>query len=164
MERVRLADLDNAYGPAAVKRRLTDPLGTTDVALNYYELEPGDAFAFGFHRHAAQEEVFVVESGTVTFETEAGGVEVGAGEAVRFEPGEFQRGVNTGADRVRALAIGAPRERGESTILRDCPTCGDRTPQTIERAEDAEGLVTRCVDCDGLTGRFVHGEVDVGTA
>jgi uncharacterized cupin superfamily protein len=164
MERVRLEAVENAYGPAAVKRRLTGPLGTTAVAINYYELEPGDAFAFGYHRHADQEEVFVVEAGTVTFETESGRVAVEAGEVVRFSPGEFQRGVNRGAERVRALAIGAPREGGESTILRDCATCGERTPQAIERAADAEGLVTRCTACDGLTGRFVHGEVDVGTA
>ncbi len=86
MERVRLDDVENSLGPAAVKRRLTEPLGATDVALNHYELEPGDAFGFGYHRHSAQEEVFVVESGTVTFETEDGPVEVSAGEAVRSAP------------------------------------------------------------------------------
>lgn len=160
MDRVRLDDVENSFGPAAVKRRLTDPLGAADVAINYYELEPGDAFGFGYHRHSAQEEVFVVETGTVTFETEDGPVPVRAGEAVRFGPGEFQRGVNEGDERVRAVAIGAPQESGETEILRACEGCGGRTPQTIAWAEDAEGLVTRCLDCDGVTGRFVHGEVE----
>jgi mannose-6-phosphate isomerase-like protein (cupin superfamily) len=162
MERVRLADVENALGPAAVKRRLTGPLGAADIAINYYELAPGDAFGFAYHRHAEQEEVFVVESGTVTFETEDGPVEVGADEAVRFGPGEFQRGVNRGDERVRAVAIGAPQETGGTEMRRDCDGCGERTVQRIEWADDREALVTRCEDCDGVTGRFVHGEVDVG--
>ncbi len=162
MERVRIDAVENALSPAAVKRRLTRPLGTTGLAINYYELAPGDAFGFAYHRHPDQEEVFVVESGTVTFETEAGPVEVAAGEAVRFGPGEFQRGVNRGGDPVRALAIGAPRDGGEAEKLRDCDGCGERTLQTIERAADGDALVTRCADCGAVTGRFVHGEVDPG--
>lgn len=164
MDRVRLADVDNAYGPAAVSRRLTGPLGAADVALNYGELDPGDAFGFGYHRHAAHEEVFVVEAGTGTFETEAGPVVVGPNEAVRFAPGEYQRGVNEGNERVRALAIGAPRESGETEVRRRCADCGERTPQTIEWADDAEGLVSRCLDCGAVTGRFVHGDADRGEA
>jgi mannose-6-phosphate isomerase-like protein (cupin superfamily) len=161
MERVGIDSVDRVYGPAAEKRRLTGPLGATNLAITYYELAPGDAFAFGFHRHADQEEVFVVESGTVTFETEAGPVEVAAGEAIRFAPGEFQRGRNRGTERVRAVAIGAPQDAGETEIRRTCADCDERTPQTIERAPDgADGLVTRCLDCSGVTGRFVHGEVD----
>lgn len=164
MERVRLADVDNALGPAAVKRRLTGPLGATEVAINYYELEPGDAFGFGYHCHPDQEEVFVVEAGTATFETEDGPVPVGPNEAVRFAPGEFQRGVNEGTERVRALAIGAPQDEGETEIRRDCVDCGERTPQTIQWADERDGLVTRCQDCGALTGRFVHGEVAAGEA
>ena len=159
MERVSLDDVDDFLGPAAVKRSLSRALGTTDVALNYYELAPGDAFAFGYHRHDDQEEVFVVQDGTVTFETEAGPVEVAAGEAVRFAPGEYQRGVNRGDERVRALALGAPKDAEATEILRDCPACGERTPQAIEMTDDRDALVTRCAACGGLTGRFVHGEV-----
>lgn len=159
MERVRLDDVDDWLGPAAVKRSLSRALGTTDVALNYYELAPGDSFAFGNHRHDDQEEVFVVEAGTVTFETEGGSIEVAAGEVVRFAPGEYQRGVNEGEDRVRALALGAPKDTGTSEILRSCPSCGERTSQTIEMTDDRDALVTRCEVCGGLTGRFVYGEV-----
>ncbi len=162
MERVRVDDVDNRLGPAAEKRPLSRALGTTGVAVNYYELAPGDSFAFGYHRHAAQEEVFVVESGTATFETEDGPVEVGAGEAVRFAPGEFQRGVNAGDERVRALALGAPTDGETTAILRACAGCGERTPQAIEMAPDGDALLARCEDCGGLTGRFVHGEVALG--
>jgi len=82
------------------------------MALNYYELAPGDSFAYGYHRHERQEELFLVQQGAATFETEAGDVVVEAGEVVRFVPGEFQRGVNEGEERVVAFALGAPRGRG----------------------------------------------------
>ena len=95
MEKVAIDDLElTANPPAAVQRNLTRPLGTEDVALNYYELEPGDAFAYAYHNHGIQEEVFYVIEGTATFETEAGDVAVGPGELIRFPPGEYQRGTN----------------------------------------------------------------------
>jgi len=154
MEKTALDDVGDWMGPADVKRPLGRALGLEDAAINYYELGPEDSFAFGYHRHADQEEVFYVQRGTVTFETEDGPVEVGAGEAVRFEPGEWQRGVNEGDERVVALALGAPADAGETTILRECPDCGERTPQDVDRAADADALVTLCEDCGAETGRF----------
>jgi uncharacterized cupin superfamily protein len=53
-------------------RHLTDALGLTDVAINYYELESGDSFAFAYHKHGIQEEVFYIQSGSIVFETERG--------------------------------------------------------------------------------------------
>ena len=163
MERVSIDDVDSYMGPAAVKRPLTEALGATDLAINYYELDPGDSFAFGLHRHSDQEEVFYVQAGTVTFhrgsaagdtaeETEA--VTVGAGELVRFGPGEFQRGVNEGNERVVALALGAPQESGETTITRECDDCGRRTRADIELTDDRDALVTVCTECGAETGRF----------
>jgi uncharacterized cupin superfamily protein len=80
MEKVRIEDVENSVQPAAIMRPLTEALGTTDLAVNYYELEPGDSFAFAYHSHEIQEEVFYVQAGTATFETETGAVDVGAGE------------------------------------------------------------------------------------
>ncbi|WP_327053293.1 cupin domain-containing protein [Halomicrococcus gelatinilyticus] len=154
MEKIRIDDAKSYMGPADVKRPLTKELGTENVALNYYELAPGDSFAFGYHAHEDQEEVFYVQSGTVTFETADDPVAVGAGEAVRVAPGEFQRGVNEGDERVVALAVGAPRDAGETEVRRHCEDCGERTPNDIEMTEDRDALVTRCVDCGAVTGRF----------
>ncbi|MBX0285876.1 cupin domain-containing protein [Haloarcula salinisoli] len=152
MEKVRIEDVEGRPGPAAVSRPLTDAVGATEMALNYYELAPGDSFAYGYHRHERQEELFVVQTGTVTFETEAGDVLVEGGEVIRFAPGEFQRGVNEGEERVVAFALGAPRDRGDTEIRRQCDDCGERTRHTIERTDD--GTLARCLDCDGVTGRF----------
>lgn len=153
MKRVQIGDVPNDVHPASVRRRLTDPLGTTDVALNYYELDPGDSFAFAYHRHPDQEEVFVVFAGTATFDTADGPVEVSAGEAVRFAPGEFQRGWNRGDERVTALALGAPRDSGTSDKLVACPDCGEETPNRIERVDEWT-VRTVCTVCDAETGRW----------
>ncbi len=152
MEHVRIEDVDEWMGPSDCKRPLGRALDTDDVAINYYELLPSESFAFGYHRHSDQEEIFIVLSGTVTFETEAGEQVVGEDSAIRFEPGVFQRGVNEGTDRVRALAIGAPQESGETEILRDCSSCADRTPQSIEPGDDC--LHTVCIECEATTGTF----------
>jgi len=153
MEHVDIDDLDSRMGPATVKRPLADALGTEAVSVNYYELDPGETFGFGYHRHADQEEVFYVQSGTATFETEDGDVTVAAGEAIRFRPGEWQLGRNDGDERVVALAIGAPQAMGETEMLRACPDCGGRTENRVEMTDDRDALVTLCTECGAETGR-----------
>lgn len=141
----------NAIEPPAVRpgrRDLSDALGTTDVAVVHFDLEPGQAFSGALHAHAAQEEAFVVLEGTATFELEDGQRTVGAGEAVRFAPGEFQRGYNAGEEPVRAVVIGAPRvtpEESPITALVDCASCDDRTPH--ESALSDGGFVRICRNC-----------------
>lgn len=147
MEHTRLDDIDNWMSPAASKRSLSTALGADHLAVNHYELEPGDAFGFGYHRHADQEELFYVIQGEATFETEAGDVTIGSGEAIRFEPGEWQLGRNDGDDRVVALAIGAPSETGETDIRRACPDCEERTSVSIEPTDDRSALLARCEQC-----------------
>lgn len=177
MQRTRIEDIESRKSPASVRRSLSGALGAEDVSINYFELEPGESFAFGYHRHDGQEEVFYLLEGEATFETgeprsgsESGSsaertrsgdgeaaneeVTVSAGEAVRFGPGEWQQGWNRGETRVKALALGAPQESGETVVLRECSECGDRTDQEFGRAEDADALVTRCADCGTETGRF----------
>ncbi len=149
---VRLDDIDSYTAPAAVFRPLSSALETDDVALNYFELEAGDSFGYCYHRHREQEEVFVVLAGTATFETETGDVVVDTDEAIRFTPGEWQRGWNRGDDRVVALALGAPREQGPTDLRRECEHCGEKTPHEVVREDDA--VVTRCLDCERETGRY----------
>jgi uncharacterized cupin superfamily protein len=159
MERVHIDDIENSIQPAAVMRPLTDSLGTTDLVINYYELEPGDSFAFAYHSHECQEEVFYVQEGTATFETEDGPVEVGPGELLRVDRGEFQRGWNRGDEPVRALALGAPLEYGEQVTLRECQTCGERTDHSLARASDETAVVATCEDCGSETGRWYRGSM-----
>ena len=154
MEHVGVEDVNRVIQPAAVMRPLTESVGTTDLAINYYELEPGDSFAYAYHVHEIQEDLFYVQSGTVTFETEAGSVLVAAGEVIRFPPGKYRRGTNEGDERVIALALGAPLEYSDQEKLRECDTCGERTPQRIESAAGGEARITVCDDCGTEAGRW----------
>lgn len=162
MQRLSPDEIDNSVQAAAVMRPLTDALGATDVALNYYELEPGDSFAFAYHDHEVQEELFVVLSGVATFDTGDGPVEVGPKEIIRFGRKEFQRGWNRGDERVVALAIGAPLDYGRHHKLRDCPACGERTDNELSSIqEDGERIVlARCKECGTETGRWYDGSME----
>mgnify|MGYP006295836059 CR=1 FL=1 len=153
MEHVRLEDVDQWMSPARSKRSLSNALDTDHLAVNHYVLEPGEQFGFGYHRHAEQEELFYVLEGTATFETEEGDVTVGAAEAIRFGPGEWQCGRNETDDRVVALAFGAPLETGETEVRRRCPDCGERKPVRIEPTDDRDALVAICEECDTETVR-----------
>ncbi len=161
MEKVRIAELENNAQPAAEMQKLTEPLALTDVAINYYKLDPGDSFAFAYHNHEVQEEVFYIQSGTATFDTENGSIPVKAGEVIRFDRGEYQRGWNRGEEPVIALALGAPLEYGEQIKLRDCPACGEKTNNRLER-ETVDGEPVRvayCETCGAETGRWYRGSM-----
>lgn len=154
MKRVDIDSVDDRIDTASVSRDLGEALDATNLALRYYELAPGESFAFGYHMHENQEEVFAIQEGRVTFETEEGDVDVAAGELIRFAPGEFQQGTNRSDERVVAIAIGAPEETGDSELLRGCPRCGERTPHTIQFDESGPALETECLECESTTGRF----------
>lgn len=150
MKRVAIEDVEPAAtnSPADVVRLLSPVLDTDELAINYFEVAPSESVGYAYHRHLDQEEVFYVQRGTVTFETEASDVEVAAGEMVRFGPGEFQLGRNLGNERADILAIGAPRASEELEYLRHCPTCGEETIQVPETTESPKAILIRCTVCD----------------
>lgn len=147
------------YGDhCAATKVLTSALDTEHVALNYFELAPGETPSRGPHAHFDQSETFVVLDGTVTFEvgdpreTEPESVVASAGEAVRFEPGEYQQAWNRGDESATLLALGVPRESTDVDLLRDCPGCDALTSQAFDQNGDV--LLTVCVECGAETGRF----------
>lgn len=144
MEHVAFDEPANEPRAADATHGLSAPLSLSDMAMNYYELAPGDSFSGGMHTHTNQEEVFAIIEGTATFETRDGTVEVGAEEVVRFAPGEYQEGRNESDERVRALAMGAPQEDGETRSLLPCRECGAE----YHRVEmGAESMTLVCPDC-----------------
>ncbi|MDX1745410.1 MAG: cupin domain-containing protein [Halobacteriales archaeon] len=152
MKRITVDDVEHppTISPASVVRPLGPALGTTDVAVNLFELAPGETFGFDYHRHRDQEELFYVLEGTVTFRTEDGDVAVAAGEVVRFAPGEFQLGRNAGDGPVRALAIGAPRDSTEIEYRRPCPDCGEETVQPLDVDREAAAIEITCSRCGSV--------------
>jgi mannose-6-phosphate isomerase-like protein (cupin superfamily) len=171
MQHVDIEDVERtSLGDGNLDRRvLSEPLDTSDLAVNYYALDPGDAFSGGLHAHLDQEEVFYVLEGTATFEhkpeptAESETVEVGPGEAVRFPPGEFQQGRNEiseprsdgsedersessgGDERLVALALGGPRESTEIHVPQPCYDC-DSDVLAVNVGDDGS-LGLECPDC-----------------
>lgn len=157
MKHIAIEDVEPAdsNSPADSVRYLTSALDTENVAINHFELGPGDSIGYAYHRHLDQEEVFFVEGGVVTFQTEQENVEVGPGEIVRFAPGEFQLGRNRGEERARVLAIGAPRETSELEYLLECPICEERTIHDPELSDDRSAFLAYCRECGERTREIV---------
>ncbi|WP_435362091.1 cupin domain-containing protein [Haloarchaeobius sp. DFWS5] len=148
MERVDIDDIDAQFlGDSDLDRRgLSDPLGTNDLAINYYALDPGESFSGGMHTHMDQEEVFYVMEGTATFETPEGTVEVGPHEAVRFARGDFQTGKNDTDEKVVALALGAPKGSRDIRVPMGCQKCDECDMLQFQMREDGNYLY--CPECE----------------
>jgi len=145
MEKVSIDDVEpNAFGSEIDRRGLSAPLGTTDLALNRYRLDPGERFSGGMHAHMDQEEVFVIVAGEATFETMDGEVTVGEGEVIRFAPGEFQSGKNDSDGEIVAFAMGAPRDSEDVRVPQDCPECGHDNMRAIP---GDDGFDLQCPEC-----------------
>ncbi|WP_336003120.1 cupin domain-containing protein [Halorientalis halophila] len=152
MEKVAVDDVEiqnNPLGVHSVRKPVSDALGTTDFAFNYFELQPGESFSGGMHRHHDQEEVFYVLEGTATFETLEETVDVPADGAIRFEKGEYQTGGNETDELVRGLAIGAPDSKhdwDELDALVYCSECGEETDHGMGFTDDGRFSFT-CREC-----------------
>ncbi len=162
MERLSIAEVEpEPEGDTDIDRRpLTDPLGATDVAVNYYALDPGESFVGGLHAHLDQEEIFFVLDGTVTFEVtvdpaaDTETVDVEANEVVRFEPGDYQQGRNESEGRAVVLAIGAPRDSTAGRVPRTCPDCGES--EFLDTVMVEGRLMVQCPACDGVFESGLH--------
>lgn len=152
MEKVALDDVrieNNPLQVHSVRKPVSDALGTTDFAFNYFELQPGESFSGGMHRHHDQEEVFYVLEGTATFETPDGEYEVGTHEAIRFAPGEYQTGGNETDEVVRGFAMGAPDSRhdwDQIDALLHCAECDAETDHAMELTDEGR-FAFECRDC-----------------
>jgi mannose-6-phosphate isomerase-like protein (cupin superfamily) len=83
-------------------------LGVTSFGLNQILLRPGQRGRI--HRHANQEEVYVVLAGTLTLGLEGEERELGQGELVRVAPGVRRQISNRGTEDVLLLALGGHGE------------------------------------------------------
>lgn len=145
MERIAIDDVEpNAYNRDIDRRALSEPLNTSDVAVNYYRLEPGERFSGGLHTHMDQEEIFLIVEGQATFETKTEEVSVESGEAIRFAPGDFQSGKNDGESELIAYALGGPRDSEDVRVPQACPDCGHDNMRAVP-ADEGFDLV--CPEC-----------------
>lgn len=75
--------------------------------VSYMKLEPGFHPPFG-HRHAEQEEVYVVISGSAKVKVEDDEVELNQLDAIRLAP-DAMRALKAGPDGCELLLFGAPK-------------------------------------------------------
>lgn len=83
-------------------------LGVTSFGLNQVVLRPGQRGRI--HRHAAQEEVYLVLDGTLTLLIEGDAQTLERGELVRVAPAVRRQLVNRGPGRLVLLALGGAGE------------------------------------------------------
>ncbi|WP_158058574.1 cupin domain-containing protein [Halorussus halophilus] len=93
-----------------VQRAVGDEAGLENVAVNVYEVAPGEQIPLAYHYHDEQEEVFYVTEGDLHVETPDEEYVVPAGQVFVAEPDSPQLAYNpeSADETVRALALGAP--------------------------------------------------------
>jgi quercetin dioxygenase-like cupin family protein len=83
-------------------------LGVTSFGMNQIVLEPGQRGRI--HRHANQEEVYLVLEGTLTLYVEGEPTDLGQGQLIRLAPQIRRQLVNRGPGRLLLLALGGANE------------------------------------------------------
>jgi uncharacterized cupin superfamily protein len=89
-------------------QRLREDLGVQSMGVNLLRLQPLQRGRI--HRHARQEEVYVVLEGTLTLLVEGAEHELTPGLVARVGPAERRQLVNASSERVVLLAFGAAGE------------------------------------------------------
>ncbi len=111
-------------------------LGVTSFGINHMTLRPGERGRI--HRHAEQEEVYIVLQGTLTVELEDGPRDVTVGELMRVAPDVRRRVANLGPGTVSVVALGGAGEHNgrDATAFRDWDDLEGGTPQEIPLPDD----------------------------
>jgi mannose-6-phosphate isomerase-like protein (cupin superfamily) len=92
-------------------------LGGETLGLSLMKLAPGFRIPFG-HKHAGQEEVYVVVRGAARIKVEDEIVELAEWDAIRFEK-DTMRAVEAGPQGVEYLAFGAGDDPRDAEMVQD---------------------------------------------
>lgn len=106
-------------------------LGVSTFGLNQLTLAPGQRGRI--HRHAHQEEVYLVISGRLTLSIESEEHQLNAGDMARVAPQVRRQLVNLGPDRCVVVALGGaqPHEGRDGTAFTSWDEREGRPPQEI---------------------------------
>jgi uncharacterized cupin superfamily protein len=117
---VNLKDVDDAAGqrgvPGLQARFARSALGLQSSGITLFDLEPDFKVPWG-HRHASQEEIYLVLRGSATVVFEDAKAELGEWDAVRIPP-EVARSFQAGPDGAQVLAFGAGPQ-GDAEMITD---------------------------------------------
>ncbi|MDX6397849.1 MAG: hypothetical protein QOJ43_1257 [Gaiellaceae bacterium] len=114
-----LKDIEDAapkFGmPAEIEARFARrALGGESLGLSHFTLAPNFRIPFG-HRHAQQEEVYVLVAGSASLKLDDEIVELEPWDAVRIGTGTM-RNVQAGPDGAEYLAFGAGDDPGDAEL------------------------------------------------
>jgi quercetin dioxygenase-like cupin family protein len=106
-----LKDVEDAapkfgMAPDVEARFARRPLECEQLAISYQRLAPNARMPFG-HKHAAQEEIYVVLDGSARVKLEDDVVELSKLDALRVDP-QTMRAFEAGSEGAVFLALGAP--------------------------------------------------------
>lgn len=110
-------DMASQFGlaPSLEARFARTALECERTGISYQRLAPGFRVPFG-HRHAEQEEIYVVLSGSGRAKLDDEIVDLKPLDALRVAPATF-RGIEAGPDGLELLAFGGPRGEGNDTEM-----------------------------------------------
>ena len=91
---------------------LRERVGVTGFGINQLTLQPGQRMRI--HRHAGQEEVYVVIEGRLTVFVEGVAHTLAAGELMRVAPEVRRQLANTHRERVTLIAVGSSGDGHQS--------------------------------------------------
>jgi quercetin dioxygenase-like cupin family protein len=113
-------------------------LGVSSFGMNQIVLQPGQRGRI--HRHAHQEEVYVVLEGTLTLLLEGERTELGVGELIRVAPQVRRQLVNRGPGRLLLLALGGANEHQgrDGQAFRDWSEEQPVSPQDLPMPPDLD--------------------------
>jgi mannose-6-phosphate isomerase-like protein (cupin superfamily) len=106
LKEVRDQAIEHGYSPGLESRFASRPLELENSGLSYFRLAPDFRVPWG-HRHASQEEVYVVLSGTARAKLDDDIVELAPLDALRV-PAETVRDIEAGSQGADILAFAAP--------------------------------------------------------
>ena len=117
---VNMNDVDDmaarhGLSPGLQSRFARVPLGLEKSGLSLYRVAPGFRTPFG-HRHAEQEEVYLVVSGSARMKLDEEVVELKQWDAVRV-PGQVMRSFEGGPNGAEIVAVGAPNTQNKDAEL-----------------------------------------------
>jgi mannose-6-phosphate isomerase-like protein (cupin superfamily) len=97
-------------------RRLSEPAGLSEFAVNWFRADPGEQIPLAYHYHEEQEEAFYVLSGTLAVETPEETYEVSEGGLFAADPQSPHRAYNPAEadEAVVVLAMGSPAVSGDA--------------------------------------------------
>jgi uncharacterized cupin superfamily protein len=117
-------------------QRLREPLGVKSFGINVITLQPGQRGRI--HRHASQEEVYLVLEGVLSLAVEGSERDLAKGEIVRVAPEVRRQLVNRGPGRCILLALGGAGEHvgRDGTGFVAWEATEGAPPQDIPQPED----------------------------